>query len=67
MRSMLDASARWSKSGERKKGMRKRTKETKVTGVDDCLCVFIANQVIEGREIAPDVSNTKYSTMDGVN
>jgi hypothetical protein len=55
------------KSGGRKKGMTKRTKETKVTSVDDCLCIFIANQVIEGRKVAPDVSNTKYSTMDGVN
>ena len=47
--------------------MTERTKEAKVTGVDDCLCIFIANKVIQGREMTPDVSNAKYSTMDGVN
>jgi hypothetical protein len=50
-----------------KKGITKRTKEAKVTSVDDCLCIFIANQVIQGREVTPDVSNAKYSTVDGVN
>jgi len=50
-----------------KKGMTKRTKQAKVTSVDNCLCIFIANKVIQGREMTPDVSNTKYSTMDGVN
>jgi hypothetical protein len=51
----------------KKKRMTKRTKEAKVTSVDDCLCIFIANQVIQGREVTPDVSNANYSTMDGVN
>jgi hypothetical protein len=55
------------KSGERKKGTTKRTKEAKVTSVDDSLCIFIANEVIQGREVTPDVSNAKYSTMDCVN
>jgi hypothetical protein len=56
-----------SKSGERRKKETKRTKEAKVTSVDYCLCIFIANQVIQGREMTPDVGNAKYSTMDGVN
>jgi hypothetical protein len=50
----------------RKKGMTKRTKEAKVTGVDDSLCIFISSQVIQGREMTADVSNAKYSAMDGV-
>jgi hypothetical protein len=66
MRSMLDASARC-QSQEKEKKETRRTKEAKVTSVDDCLCIFIANQVIQGREMTPDVSNAKYSTMDGVN
>jgi hypothetical protein len=35
--------------------------------VDDCLCIFFASQVIQGREVTANVSNAKYSTMDGVN
>jgi len=50
----------------KKKRMTKRTKEAKVTSVYDRLCIFIANQVIQGREVTPDVSNAKYSPMDGV-
>lgn len=51
----------------REKKEKKRTKEAKVTSVDYCLCIFIANEVIQGREVTPDVSNAKYSTVDGVN
>lgn len=54
-------------SQEKEKGMTERTKEAKITRMDNCLCIFIANKVIQGREMTPDVSNAKYSTMDGVN
>jgi hypothetical protein len=67
MRSMLGASVLDSQVRRKKKGMTKRTKEAKVTSVNDRLCIFFASQVIQGTEVTPDVSNAKYSTMDGVN
>jgi hypothetical protein len=66
---MLDASARRtvkSQEKEEKKGMTRRTKETKVSGMNDSLCIFLASQVIQGREMAPNVSHAKYSAMDGI-
>jgi len=64
----LDAGCLYSMVGVRrkKKGTTRRTKEAKVTGMDDGLCIFIANQVIQRREMTPDVSNAKYSAMNGV-
>jgi len=67
MRSTLDASARRTVKVRRtKKGMTKRTKEAKVTSMDDGLCIFFASQVIQGREMTPDIGNAEYSAMDGV-
>jgi len=43
-----------------------RTKETKVAGMDDGLCVCIARPIIEGRELTTDISDAKYSAMDSV-
>lgn len=68
MRSTLDASVRRAvKDRRKKKGITKRTKEAKVACMDDGLCIFFANHVIQGREMTPDISNAEYSAMDGVN
>jgi hypothetical protein len=42
-------------------------KEAKVTSMDDGLCIFFADHVIQGREVTPDISNAEYSAMHGVN
>jgi hypothetical protein len=55
------------KARREKKGMTKRTKETKVSGMNDSLCIFFASQVIQRREMTPDISDAKYSAVDGVN
>jgi hypothetical protein len=50
----------------KKKSMTERTKEAKVARVDDGLCIFIAGQVIQGRETTADISDAEYPAVDGV-
>ena len=44
----------------------RRTKETKVARMDDCLCICIARQIIEGREATSDIGYAENSAVDGV-
>jgi hypothetical protein len=67
MRSTLDDSVRRTiKLRRKKKGTTKRTKEAKVTSVDDGLCIFLANQLIQVCEVTSDISNAEYSAVHGV-
>jgi len=51
---------------KRKEGIL-RTKETKVSRVNDGFGIFLASQVVQRRETTPDISDAEYSAMDRVN
>lgn len=50
----------------KKKGTSKRTKKAEVTSVNDGLCIFLTNQLIQGCEVTPDISNAEYSAVNSV-